>query len=121
MESYQLAKRVSELALEKKGFDIKIINLDGINSSFDYFVIISGNVDQHLKAISEHVRKELSREGEKPFGYEGQSNGKWVLLDYGDVIVHIFDKENRAIYRLEALWPTAEIEEIKESMETQQA
>lgn len=125
MESYQLAKRISELALEKKGFDVKIIKLNGLSSSFDFFVVISGNVDQHLKAISEHIRKELSREGEKPLGYEGQSNAKWVLLDYVDVIVHIFDKENRGLYRLEKLFPTAEIEEVldtaEETPELQQA
>lgn len=114
MKGYELAKRAAELILDKKGFDVKIINIKGLSSSCDYFVLGTGGVDQHVKAIADNVRKELSREGEKPIGYEGQSNAHWVLLDYADVVVHVFDPEYRRIYHLEDLWKDAEIEVLND-------
>ncbi|MBU4485519.1 MAG: ribosome silencing factor [Candidatus Delongbacteria bacterium] len=113
MEGYDLAKRITELALEKNGMDISIVDLNGITSSFDYFVIITGSVDQHVRALSDHIRKELSREGVKPIGYEGQSNLRWVLLDFVDVIVHVFDPETRDFYKLETIWKDAKIERVE--------
>ncbi len=113
METLQLVEKIAELATEKKGFDIKIVNLSQKDLLFDYFVIISGNVDQHLKAISEFIRKELSKFKIKPIGYEGQSNSKWIILDYGEVIVHIFDSATREIYQLEKLWNDAEVKEYQ--------
>ncbi|HQO10158.1 MAG TPA: ribosome silencing factor [Clostridiales bacterium] len=110
MEGYALAKRITELALDKKGFDIMIIDLKGITSSFDYFVIITGSVDQHVRALADHIRKELSREGVKPIGYEGTTNLKWVLIDFVDVVVHIFDPETRDYYKLETIWKDVKIE-----------
>lgn len=114
MEGYALAKKISELALDKKGIDVSIVNLVGITSSFDYFVIITGSVDQHVRAISDHIRKELSRDGVKPIGFEGQSNLRWVLLDFVDVIVHVFDPETRDFYKLETIWKNAEIEKVEQ-------
>ena len=113
MEGYQFAKRVAELALEKKGIDISIIDLNGLTSSFDYFVVITGSVDQHIKALADHIRKELSREGVKPIGYEGVSNLRWVLLDFVDVVVHIFDPETRDFYKIESIWKDAKIEKAE--------
>jgi ribosome-associated protein len=113
MEGYKLAKRITELALEKKGMDISIIDLRKFTSSFDYFVVITGSVDQHVKALADHIRKELSREGVKPIGYEGVSNLRWVLLDFVDVVVHIFDPETREFYRIETIWKDAEIEKAE--------
>ncbi|MFO7811130.1 MAG: ribosome silencing factor [Candidatus Delongbacteria bacterium] len=104
MEGYALAKKIEELALEKKGLDISVLDLRDLNTSFDYFVIISGSVDQHIKAIADHIRKELSKQGTKPIGYEGVSNLKWVLLDFVDVVVHIFDPETREFYDIESMW-----------------
>lgn len=112
MEGYELAKRITELALDKKGLDIDIIDLKGITSSFDYFVVITGSVDQHVRALADHIRKELSKEGEKPIGYEGVSNLRWVLLDFVDVVVHIFDPETRDFYKLESIWKDAKIERV---------
>ncbi len=114
MKGYELAKKVAELALNKKGENIKIIDATSHKLHFDYFVLITGVVDQHLKALSEYIRKELSRMGVKPIGYEGQSNSKWVLLDYFDVIVHIFDPNSREIYKLEELWPDVKVESVEE-------
>ncbi len=114
MESYKLAKRIAELALDKKGFDVKIIDISHLELSFDYFVVVSGTIDQHVKAMFNHIRKELSKEGEKPINYEGDNNYKWALIDYVDVVVHIFDQENREFYKIEEVWESAKIEEIKE-------
>ncbi len=114
MEGYELAKNIAVLASEKNGINICIADLRGITSSFDYFVIITGSVDQHVKAISDHIRKELSKNGIKPIGYEGVSNLKWVLLDFVDVIVHVFDPETRDFYDLEGMWKDVKIEKMEE-------
>ncbi|MBN2790275.1 MAG: ribosome silencing factor [Candidatus Delongbacteria bacterium] len=113
MEGYELAKKITELALDKKGENIKIIDATEHKLHFQYFVLITGVVDQHLKALSEHIRKELSKIGVKPIGYEGQSNSKWVVLDYSDIMVHIFDPSFREIYKLEELWPDVKIESVE--------
>ena len=113
MEGYELAKKIADLAMEKKGIDICIADLKGITSSFDYFVIITGSVDQHVKGISDHIRKELSKIGVKPIGYEGVSNLKWVLLDFVDVVVHVFDPESRGFYNLEGIWKDVRIEKME--------
>ena len=110
MESLKLTQRIIELAEDKKALDTFVIDLNGISSSFDYFVIMTGSVDQHVRALSDHIRKELSKEGVKPVGFEGQSNLRWVLLDFVDVVVHIFDPETRAFYNLEGMWKDAKIE-----------
>lgn len=117
MEGYELAKKIAQLALDKKGFDVKIISIKGLSSNCDYFVLATGGVDQHVRAITEHVRKELSREGEKPVGYEGQATMHWMLLDYTDVILHVFDPEFRKLYHLEDLWPKAKIEIVEDETE----
>lgn len=114
MNSYELSLKIAELATDKKGLDIKIADLRGFNSNLDYFVLISGTVDQHVKALSEYIRKQLSKEGIKPSGYEGASNSKWILLDYIDVVVHIFDQPTRKIYNLEHLNPAIKIEDYNE-------
>lgn len=115
MTGYELAKKISKMALEKKAIDVKIIDIKGLSSVCDYFVIATGSVDQHVKAISEHVRRELSKAKIKPLGYEGQSNMRWILLDYVDVMVHIFDPNTRDLYQLEKLWADAKIETVLDS------
>ena len=114
MTGYELAQKVAKIALEKKAIDVKIVDIKGVSSMCDYFVIATGSVDQHVKAISEHVRKDLSKLKIKPLGYEGQSNMRWVLLDYVDVVVHIFDPATRELYKLEQLWQDAKIETVTE-------
>ncbi|PID27106.1 MAG: ribosome silencing factor [Candidatus Cloacimonadota bacterium] len=114
LEGYELAKKITELMLEKKAFDIKIIDLKGQNSSFDFFVLATGSVDQHIKTIADFVAKALSKLGVKPAGSEGKSNLNWVLLDYSEVIVHIFDPESREFYKLEKLFDDCVIEDIEE-------
>ena len=113
MESKKLVDEIVELIQEKKGYDIKIINLQGLASFADYFIICSGDVDVHVKAIADEVDKQLRKDGTKCYHREGYNTLNWVLLDYFDVVVHIFKKDSREFYNLEKLWGDAEITEIE--------
>jgi len=99
---------------EKKGLDIVVINLKDIgNAIADYFVICSGNSDTHIDAIANSVEKEVYLNcRQAPWSKEGKQNKKWVLLDYVDVVIHIFSKETREFYGLEDLWGDAEFIQI---------
>lgn len=108
-----IARTAGKLALSKKGYDIKILKLRNLTSICDYFVIISGDVDIHVKAIADAVDRGLMEKGVKPWHREGIKGGKWVLLDYVDVVVHIFQKKAREFYALEKLWGDAPVETMK--------
>ena len=101
---------------EKKAEDIVIIDLREIaNSVADYFVICSGNSDPQISAISESVDKEVDEKiGEDPVHTEGKTNKEWILLDYIDVVAHIFKKDSRDFYDLEGLWGDAKIIKIED-------
>ncbi|MCH7946651.1 MAG: ribosome silencing factor [candidate division Zixibacteria bacterium] len=100
------------LALEKKGFDVRILKLKEISSVCDYFLIVSGEADIHVKAIAQSIIEGLKEAGERPMHVEGMVEGNWVLLDYIDVIVHVFKEPTRQFYSLERLWGDAPIEEL---------
>jgi len=101
-----------KLALGKNGFDVKILKLKSLSSVCDYFVIASGEADVHVRAIAYGVTDGLREVGEKPVHREGAEGGNWVLLDYGDVVVHVFLEKTRRFYALEKLWGDAPIEEL---------
>ncbi len=109
--SLVIARTAGKLALTKKGFDVKILNLKKISSVCDYFVIVSGDVDIQVKAISKAITEGLLEKDIKPFHSEGVKEGKWILLDYFDVVVHVFQKAVRDFYALEKLWGDAPLEE----------
>jgi ribosome-associated protein len=102
-----LAKRAAELALEKKCEEIKIIDLRGLTSVTDFFVIITADSERKAKATAEHIIDELREDGERPMHVEGMDSMHWILLDYIDVVVHIFMPEERSFYDLESLWSEA--------------
>lgn len=104
MNSKDYAKVAFESMEEKKAFDIKIIKIAEISSIADYFIIGTGDNPRQVHAISDNIHKELSQLGIEPKQIEGYQNANWVLMDYGDIIVHIFDKENRQFYDLERIW-----------------
>ena len=108
----ELARMAGRLALEKKGFDVRILKLKELSSVCDYFLIVSGEADLHVKAIAESVVEGLKKAGERPMHVEGMTEGNWVLLDYIDVIVHVFREPTRQFYTLERLWGDAPIEEL---------
>ena len=110
----ELARRAGLLALSKKGFDVKILKMNELSTVCDYFVIASGDADVHVKAISNAVYDGLLDEGVKPYHREGMDSGNWVLLDYIDVVVHVFRDSVRTFYALEKLWGDAPIEELND-------
>ena len=113
MESEELANEIVELIQEKKGYNIKIFNLKGLASFADYFIICSADVDVQVKAIADEVDKKLRKEGIKSYHKEGYNTLNWVLLDYFDVVVHVFRKDSREFYNIEKLWGDAEVTDIE--------
>lgn len=114
MESKQLARKLANLALSKKASDIKILDLRKITTITDFFVICSGSSNPQVKAISDSVIDGSKKLGERPWHKEGITHRNWVLLDFVNVVVHIFLPETRAFYGLEKLWGDAEISEISD-------
>ncbi len=98
---------MGELALEKKADDVVVMDLRNLDAITDFFVICSGSVRQHVKAITDHIMEQMARQGIKVYHQEGYGNMRWVLLDYLDVVVHIFQPAWRKYYRLEDLWGDA--------------
>ena len=100
-------RRAVALTLERKAFDVAVLDLTGISTATDYFVIASGNSDVQVKAIADHVVDDLKKDGVRPQHVEGMSGGRWVLIDYIDFVVHVFHPQARAFYQLENLWGDA--------------
>jgi len=106
--SLRRALAAAETAAELKGRDIVILDMREQTGFFDYFVIVSGSSRRQLHAMSENIDDVLTkREGAKRIGLEGVGDSRWILLDYGDVVVHLFEPELRAYYALEDLWAGA--------------
>lgn len=103
-QAKEMARLAFEALDEKKGEDIQVIDITGISVMADYFLIATGNSDSQVRALVENVEEVLHKAGYPLKQREGYQSGSWVLLDFGDVIVHIFDKENRLFYDLERIW-----------------
>jgi ribosome-associated protein len=104
IESYSKAIEAANAALNKKAIDTLILDLKGLTVIADYFVVCSGESTTQVKAIADNVEQELKSAGVRPTTIEGGNYANWILLDYGDVIVHVFEKETRAYYELEKFW-----------------
>lgn len=89
---------------DKKGVDIKVLDIKEMTSVSDYFVIVSGNSTTQVKAIADEIDEKMEKEGYERLNREGYRSSRWILLDYADVIVHIFHKEEREFYNIERLW-----------------
>jgi ribosome-associated protein len=103
----ELAHRIVDVASDKKAADIVLLRTSEVTTMADYFVIASGRSDRQVQALSHAIVDELRDEGIKPLGIEGKGGARWVLIDYGGVIVHIFAPEEREYYGLERLWSKA--------------
>ncbi|EHN10021.1 Iojap protein [Patulibacter medicamentivorans] len=101
-----LVGRIAELASERKAQDPVAVDLRGASAYTDAFVILTGNTDRQVKAIHDAIHEGLKHDGERrlPRRVEGVQEARWILLDYGDVVVHVFVPETRDFYRLESLW-----------------
>jgi len=107
-EALELARRIVELASDKQASDIVLLDIRGISPIADYFVICSAGSERQTSAIQRDLREKLLEEfGRKPLNSEGATDSGWLLLDYGDVIVHVFSPEQREFYKLEELWEAA--------------
>lgn len=107
LENQQLAQKIAELCFNKKGYDVKIIDLRNVALFADYFVICSADSDTQVKAIADDIDEKLKEQGIRCWHKEGYKALQWVLLDYVDIVVHIFKKEAREYYNLERLWSDA--------------
>jgi ribosome-associated protein len=107
LESLQLAHRVVDIASDKQASDIMILDIRGLTIIADYFVICSAGSERQIGAIVDALLETLDKEGVSPLHSEGIGESGWVLMDYSDVIIHIFTEAQRAYYGLEKLWSSA--------------
>ena len=106
-DASELAHRIVEIASDKKGNDIVLLRMAELTTMADFFVIISGRSDRQVQALAGAIVDELRDDGIRPLGVEGKQSSRWVLLDFGSVIVHVFAPDEREFYGLERLWGKA--------------
>jgi ribosome-associated protein len=108
LAALQRALLAAQTAEENRGRDIKILDVRELTTIFDYFVVVTGTSRRQLHAISDEIDRVFQAElGDRRMGIEGYDESRWILLDYGDIVVHVFDDETRAYYGLEELWAHA--------------
>jgi ribosome-associated protein len=106
-EAKKIAIVAAQAALDKKANEIEILDVTGKVDYADYLVLMTGQSDRHVAAIADGVEEALSREGWRAISVEGLPRGQWVLLDFVDVVVHVFQEDSRALYDLDGLWMDA--------------
>ena len=114
MESKEMAKLAIEALEDKKAEDIRLINISEISVLGDYFIIASGTNRSQIQALADNVQEKLGRAGMLTKTVEGYETANWILMDFGDIIVHVFDKENRLFYNLERIWRDGKMMEKEE-------
>jgi len=107
LDTQALAERVAELATQAKGTDVVALRVLELVQYTDWFVIVSGRSDRHVGSIRQHIQDGLRDSGVRPLSVEGTEHNQWVLLDYGEVVVHVFYEPVREFYELERLWSEA--------------
>lgn len=109
-----LALRAVALARDKQAEDIVLLDLTDLGAVSDFFLLVSGRSEVQVRTLAEHVAETLAREGMRPWHVEGLAHRRWVVLDFVDVVVHVFHRETRAYYLLERLWGDARRIELSE-------
>ncbi len=112
--SKEIALAAIEALEDKKGEDIKVIDISEVSILADYFIIASGNNRNQVQALCDNVEEKLGKMGVIKKQIEGYDNGNWILVDYLDIVIHIFDKENRLFYDLERIWRDGKMIEKEE-------
>jgi ribosome-associated protein len=107
LDPNELARLIVQLASDKKAEDIVMLDIHALSIIADYFVICTGTSDRQVRAIAKDIDEQIGKRGIQPVHIEGMQDATWVLLDYGSVIVHVFDPATRDYYRLEKLWAEA--------------
>jgi len=108
LESNELARKVVDIASDRKAEDIVMLDISKVSIIADYFVICSGTSDRQVRAIAREIDEQLGKAGVNPISIEGMNDARWVLMDYGSVLVHVFDPATRAFYQLQQLWAGAQ-------------
>jgi hypothetical protein len=101
---------IKDSCKEKKGIDIKVLDIKGLSSIADYFVIVSGNSVRQVSALADEIEEKMDEKGINLENIDGKTTSRWILLDYGDIIVHVFHKDEREYYDIERLWSKDEEE-----------
>lgn len=112
MMNFEMAKIAYKALDEKKGIDIKVIDISKISTISDYFVIASASNTNQVQALVDNVTDELAKAGYNYRQIEGYNSGNWILIDYNDIIIHIFDTDSRVFYDLERIWSDGEVVEF---------
>ena len=107
LTSEGLVEVAARTLVAQKGQEVLILDVRGLSSLWDFFIICSGGSKRHVQALAQHLQEALGQAGVKPLGVEGLEEGNWVLLDYVDVVIHLFIKPLRDFYDLEGLWVEA--------------
>lgn len=103
-QSKKMARLACDALEDKKAIDIKVIDIEKITTLADYFIITSGSNRNQVQAMADNVEEFLGKAGYELKQIEGYQNANWILMDYGDIVLHIFDEENRLFYDLERIW-----------------
>ncbi|MCI6420486.1 MAG: ribosome silencing factor [Blautia sp.] len=114
MNSKELARMACEALEDKKALDVKIIDIEQVSTLADYFIIASGTNRNQVQAMADNVEEVLGRAGYEPKQIEGYQTGNWILMDYRDIVIHVFDEENRLFYDLERIWRDGSVIEREE-------
>ena len=104
MEAKDMARLAVAMLEDRKAVDVKVINIEKVSSLADYFIIASGTNRNQVQAMADNVEEALKKEGVHPKNIEGYRTANWILMDYGDIVIHLFDEENRLFYDIERIW-----------------
>lgn len=113
MQSKALMKEIVKILDNKKAIDIKVIEISELTVLADYFIIVNGTSNTHVRSLAEEVEEATQKIGVSPRSIEGRATG-WILLDYGDVVVHVFTPQDREYYSLERLWSDASFVDVSD-------
>lgn len=119
MKALAKAYAAAEAALDKKAYDLVVLEAEHLNSIADYFLIATGRSDVQVQAIARGIEERMGMEGERPLAIEGVHHAHWIVLDYDDVVVHLFFEPTREFYRLETNWIDAREVKLPEPIRTQ--
>jgi ribosome-associated protein len=109
---FEELNRIAQAIYDKKGFNILALDVRGICTLTDYFIIAEGYVDRHVQALSQAIQDEFASAGPTLLHLEGQREGDWIVLDYGDIVIHLFTPEMREKYELEELWQEGQVVDV---------
>lgn len=116
-----MANAAVKAAAENRGQDITVLDLTGVTSLFDFFILITGGSRRQLSAIADEIERGLKSIGEKKLSVSGLEEGRWVVMDYGSIVIHLFDDETRSFYNLENLWADGKPVDVSEIVQAASA